>query len=141
MLCVWDSLAGRATGATSEVQAGWVCRVVGHSKEGMAEFATVDAVVPRLRLRWQLLAPGGACLVDGVIMVEVQVCEHGWSLQAAQIDAECMWATGAVQRTHTLKRLLHKGRHVSVFVACVRMLDERVPVAVPEAGAHVLGQP
>ena len=133
----WNSLAGRATGAASKVQAGWVCRVVGHSKEGMAEFAAVDAVVPRLRLGWQLLAPGGACLVDGVIMIEVQMCEHSWSLWAAQIDTECVWATSAVQRTHTLKRLLRKRRHISVFVARVRMLDKRVPDAVPEKGAHV----
>ena len=80
---------------------------------------------------------GGACLVDGVIMIEVQMCEHSWSLWAAQIDTECVWATSAVQRTHTLKRLLRKRRHISVFVVCVRMLDKRVPDAVPEKGAHV----
>ena len=103
-------------GAASEVQGGWGFRVVGHSKEGMAGFATVDAVVPRLRLGWQLLAPGGACPVDGVIMVKVQVCMHAcWSLSADQIDAKCVWATGAVQRTRTLERRLHRGTHVSVL--------------------------
>ena len=44
-----------------------------NSEEGMAEIAAIDAVFPRLRLRRQFVAPVGARLVDGTIMIEVEV--------------------------------------------------------------------
>ena len=112
-----------------------------NSEEGMAEIAAIDAVFPRLRLHRQFVAPVGARLVDGTIMIKVEVCKRPWSVHTPQVDTECVWAASTVQRANTLERLLHKSTNVSILVMCVCMLDECVPVTTSEAGAHVLCQP
>ena len=141
-LCVWQEFARLATGPASEVQAaGPVHGDVRHSEQHVAQFPTVDAVVPRLWLQWQLLAPLGARLVDRVIMVEVEVPQHPSSVGAVQVDMECVWATGTIQRPHTHVRLLHECLHVSVLVMTVCVLNKCLPIAVSEAVAHVRRQP
>ena len=121
--------------------AGPVRGDIRHSEEHVAQFPTVVAVVPRLWLRWQLLVPLGARLVDRVVMVKVEVPQHPSSFGAVQVDTECVRATGTIQGPHTHMRLLHKCPHVSILVMGVCVLDERLPVAVSEAGIHVRHRP